>query len=102
MKARLLVSGKVQGVGFRMRTQKEAAKLGLKGLVRNTPTGRVEVFCEGEKEKIQGLVQELRKPHRSWPLPESDPHEVKVFFKGEKGFSPVWKGFQGFEIDFGH
>lgn len=43
----LLISGRVQGVGFRYATQKEAARLGLVGWVRNTTQGRVEITAEG-------------------------------------------------------
>ncbi len=54
------ISGRVQGVFFRMFTLREAQALGLKGRVRNLPDGRVEVHAEGEKEKLEKLVEKLR------------------------------------------
>lgn len=55
-----IVSGRVQGVWYRAATQKEAAKRGLKGWVRNLPDGSVEVLACGEKEKILELYAWLK------------------------------------------
>jgi acylphosphatase len=52
----IIVSGRVQGVLFRSRTQEVAEKLGLVGLVRNTIDGGVEIVAEGEKEKLDELI----------------------------------------------
>ncbi len=62
MKARALihVSGIVQGVGYRWFVEDYAKKIGLKGYVMNLPDGRVEIVAEGEKEKIEGLLEYLR------------------------------------------
>ncbi len=49
------VSGKVQGVWFRVSTQDQANDLGLTGWVRNVPDGRVEVLACGERDKIEKL-----------------------------------------------
>lgn len=51
------VSGRVQGVCFRMATSKQAKTLGLTGWVRNLDDGRVEVFASGESQ----IVDELSK-----------------------------------------
>ena len=57
-KARLhaKVYGGVQGVFFRSNTQKQALKLGLKGWVKNTSEGCVEVVAEGSKEDLKKLI----------------------------------------------
>jgi acylphosphatase len=49
------VRGLVQGVGFRVATQREALRLGLRGWVRNRQDGSVEVFVSGGEETIGRL-----------------------------------------------
>lgn len=52
---RYLVTGIVQGVGFRYFTQNEAARLRLSGFVRNLRDGRVEVYVIGAQENLAEL-----------------------------------------------
>jgi acylphosphatase len=52
----LFISGRVQGVGFRAHTQREAERLGVNGWVRNLPDGRVELVAEGEPAPVDQLV----------------------------------------------
>ena len=56
MRARLIVSGLVQGVAFRAATMDEARRLGLSGWVRNLPDGRVEAEAEGDRAAVEALV----------------------------------------------
>jgi len=55
------VHGRVQGVFFRSYTQEEATRLGLKGWVKNTYDGGVEVLAEGEKSALENLVSWCRR-----------------------------------------
>lgn len=55
----LRITGRVQGVGFRFFTQRQAAHYGLGGYVRNLPDGGVEVFAVGAREQLEAFVQEL-------------------------------------------
>jgi acylphosphatase len=55
-KARILVSGRVQGVAFRAYTEKEARRLGLYGWVRNLGDGRVEISAAGPRDGVEGLI----------------------------------------------
>lgn len=50
-----LISGRVQGVGFRISTQHEAQSLGLHGWVRNLPDGRVEILAWGDSRAMQAF-----------------------------------------------
>ena len=55
-----IVHGRVQGVFFRSFVREQASILGLTGYVRNLPSGReVEVYAEGEREKLEQLVKQL-------------------------------------------
>jgi acylphosphatase len=55
-----LVSGMVQGVGFRWFVARHARSLGLAGYARNLPDGRVEVVVSGPDEALPELEQLLR------------------------------------------
>jgi acylphosphatase len=57
---RWLISGHVQGVGFRYFVARNARRLGLKGKVRNLPDGTVEVEVAGETDLIEKLKEEVR------------------------------------------
>lgn len=59
---RVLVSGRVQGVGFRAATQREAEDYpGLKGFVRNLRDGRVEAVFKGEASQVFAMVSWCKK-----------------------------------------
>lgn len=55
-KVRMIVSGRVQGVAFRMYTQHEARSLGLTGYVRNLYNGDAEIVAEGEDDVVDMLI----------------------------------------------
>jgi acylphosphatase len=56
-----VVSGRVQGVGFREYVRHEASTRGLTGYVRNSDDGRsVEIVAEGEEQQLRSLVDAMR------------------------------------------
>ena len=55
-RARVVVSGRVQGVGFRWATLERARSRGVAGYVRNLPDGSLEAVFEGEPETVDALV----------------------------------------------
>ena len=59
-----LVKGRVQGVGFRWFVQREASEIGLRGRVRNTDQGDVEVIAAGDPKDIEELEAALKKGSR--------------------------------------
>ncbi|MEE8583312.1 MAG: acylphosphatase [Acidobacteriota bacterium] len=60
MTRRYLLSGRVQGVGFRFFTQRAATQLGVVGWVRNCPDGAVEAVAQGSEEALQAFRQHLQ------------------------------------------
>jgi acylphosphatase len=54
-----IVKGRVQGVGFRWFVHREAGARGLRGWVRNTDAGEVEVMVAGNVEKLDELRGQL-------------------------------------------
>jgi acylphosphatase len=80
-RAHAYVTGMVQGVFFRATTAEQAHRIGdLAGWVRNLPDGRVEVVCEGSKEKAGQLMAWL------WHGPPSaDVNDVTVTWGAATG-----------------
>ena len=58
---RLLLSGRVQGVGFRYFVEAIAGKYGVNGYVKNTFDRKVEVVCQGEEEDLRQFIDEVKK-----------------------------------------
>jgi acylphosphatase len=56
-RARILITGLVQGVFFRRETADLARRLGILGWVRNLPDGKVEVLAEGDKRRLDELIR---------------------------------------------
>ena len=71
-----LIRGRVQGVGFRWFVHREAAELGLRGWVRNTDAGEVEVLVAGDPETLAELRTELHKGSRGSRVDGVIEHEL--------------------------
>lgn len=63
-RARVYVTGRVQGVFFRSETEYEAQERGVTGWVRNLRDGRVEAVFEGEEERVKELIEFCRRGPR--------------------------------------
>ncbi len=62
---RYVVSGRVQGVGFRWFVEREAAQLGITGWVRNCENGDVEVLATGTPDQHNVLRHQLQQGPRA-------------------------------------
>lgn len=58
---RLIVEGRVQGVGFRYWTVQEATRRGLDGWVRNLPDGSVEALIAGPEDAVASMIEACRR-----------------------------------------
>lgn len=66
-RVRTVITGRVQGVGFRYFVIRNAKQLGLVGWVRNRTDGAVEIVAEGDKQDLQRLVSKLKiGPSTAW------------------------------------
>ncbi len=57
---RIIVSGRVQGVGFRWSAQRQAQQLGVNGYVRNLAGGEVEIVAAGADDRVERFVRWAR------------------------------------------
>lgn len=73
---RFLVTGKVQGVGYRRFVQKRAAELGVNGWARNLIDGRVEVWAQGDLNPIRQLGERLREGPAFSVVEHLESHEI--------------------------
>ncbi|OAT84999.1 acylphosphatase [Desulfotomaculum copahuensis] len=87
LRRHVLISGKVQGVYFRLHTQEEAVRCGVTGWVRNLRDGRVEAVFEGEDAAVEQVLRWCRQGS-----PASRVERVEVWEEPCRG------EYDGFEI----
>jgi len=65
VKVRAIISGRVQGVFFRMETKRAAERFGVCGWVRNRRDGTVEALFEGDRARVAAILDWCKKgpPH---------------------------------------
>ncbi|WP_066630342.1 acylphosphatase [Labilibacter marinus] len=65
-RVRMIICGRVQGVGYRYYVQEKAKQNGIKGYVRNLPGGEVEVDAEGDRNELSTFILQCKEgPHLS-------------------------------------
>ncbi|MEM2995623.1 MAG: acylphosphatase [Candidatus Bathyarchaeia archaeon] len=101
VKARIVVDGVVQGVGYRALVKQVARQLGLKGLVRNLEDTKVEIFCEGEKERIAEFLRKIDVKAEPTDFLSINVSEIRCYFEGNPNYKPAWKPYKEFEMDYG-
>jgi acylphosphatase len=62
---RFVITGRVQGVGFRWFVEREAALIGIRGWVRNREDGSVEVMATASREQLHSLRRKLQQGPRA-------------------------------------
>ncbi|MBN1164432.1 MAG: acylphosphatase [Candidatus Krumholzibacteriota bacterium] len=82
IRVHIIVSGEVQGVGFRFFTRNLASRLDINGFVRNLPDGTVETEAEGEEGRIRQFIELLRRGPAAGYVSALDVREIS----GEAAF----------------
>ena len=89
VRARAIISGRVQGVFFRVETKRAADRIGVSGWVRNLRDGTVEAVFEGEQNRVEDVFEWCREgPPNAYVV------NVEIFrddYTGE---------YQGFDITY--
>jgi acylphosphatase len=83
----IVVSGKVQGVGFRFFAQRKAVQYGINGWVRNLDDGSVEIRAMGDKKQMDSFMRDLK---RGNPFSAIDHMQVDEL-DGQGGLSSSFK-----------
>ncbi|MEM3396646.1 MAG: acylphosphatase [Thermoplasmata archaeon] len=94
VRKRLVLDGEVQGVGLKTYAKMLALKMKLKGCARNLEDGTVEIYIEGEQEKIEKFKAILQSEQtRSFGIIVES---IIEFDEGSEGFGtpPEYKGFK--------
>ena len=85
-RVRLIITGRVQGVGFRFSTREAAIQRGVNGWVRNLSDGRVEAVLEGSQPDVESMIEWCHQGPPAAIVQQVSVHQE----------SP--EGLQGFEI----
>ena len=88
-RAHAIISGRVQGVFFRMETQRAADRCGVCGWVRNLKDGTVEAVFEGDQDRVDAILDWCRQGP-----PHANVADVNVSWNDYTG------EFKGFDISF--
>lgn len=86
---RLIVSGRVQGVGFRAGTVEAAVRMGIEGWVRNTDDGRVEIHAQGRGAVLEEFERWLEHGPR-WARVDALSARIADVDPGIRGFQIRW------------
>ena len=79
MKAvKVIIYGKVQGVGFRNFVFSHAKKLNIKGYVKNNPDGTVEAVFEGDEDNINKMIELCKKGPERARVDKIDIKEIEI------------------------
>lgn len=85
---RLIIEGRVQGVGYRQWTVREASSRGLDGWVRNLPDGTVEALLAGPENAVRAQIDACRKGPMLAAVTAVREHPAEA--PAGKGFRQVW------------
>ena len=81
---RLYIQGTVQGIFFRAFVKENAERYNVKGFVRNLDDGRIEVFLEGDNDKVDKMIELCKKGPKHSQIKKVEEKEEK--FQDFKNF----------------
>ena len=85
-RAHVIISGRVQGVFFRMKTLKASQHYGVSGWVRNKADGTVEALFEGDRKNVDSILE--------WCQKGAQPAKVEKTVVNLEDFTGEFKGFK--------
>jgi acylphosphatase len=99
-RARLVIEGNVQGVGYRALIKQVARRLNIKGIARNLKDGNVEAFCECSPEILEKFISIIDiKGDAKEPF-SVNVEKINIYKKGEKDYFWPDEKIETFDIDY--
>jgi len=102
MRARLVISGNVQDVGYRTLIRKVANKMKVNGVARNLEDGNVEVYCEyANKETLTKFCKNIEIKSSTGDMFVLNVENIIIHVEDSKDYSDPKTDFKTFKIDYG-
>jgi len=101
IKARIIVKGRVQGVGYRALVKQIAMGFKVKGMARNAEEGNVEVFCECDDKLFDNFLETIKIKGDPQDMLSIFVDELNVYKEGNKNYVNPPTEFKTFYIDYG-
>ena len=78
LQLQIVVSGKVQGVGYRYFAQMKAVQFGITGWVKNRSDGAVEMVTTGTKENLDLFIEEISRGNPFSTVDQIEINEISI------------------------
>lgn len=101
VRARIIVKGRVQGVGYRALVKQIAMGFKVKGMVRNAEEGNVELFCECDDRLFDKFSETIKVKGDPQDMLSISVNELNVYKEGNKNYVNPPTEFKTFYIDYG-
>ena len=99
-RVKIIVNGRVQDVGYRTIVKQIARGFGIKGLVRNTENGSVEIFCETDRKTLEEFKKMIDIKSPPEDLFGVNVESIDEYGEGTKNYVNPPEKFEYFHIDY--
>jgi len=99
-RVKIIVNGRVQDVGYRTIVKQIARGFGIKGLVRNTENGSVEIFCETDRKTLEEFKKMIDINSPPEDLFGVNVESIDEYGEGTKNYVNPPEKFEYFHIDY--
>ena len=102
MQTLLIISGNVQGVGYRTLVKQIANRLRVTGIVKNLSDGNVEIYCEcSDKELFDNFLKHIKVKATTEDVFAVNVDDIKIYESDHPKFGEPQTDFETFKIDYG-
>ena len=102
VRAKIIVSGNVQGVGYRTLVKQIANQIRITGIIRNLEGGQVEIYCQGvDNTVIEEFIKRISVKNKNNDVFTVNTESKQLIYESDNGFGNPKTDFKRFEIDYG-